>query len=220
MAFTKIASVSAASSNSGASVVTAGIDTTGADLVVVHVADYTGGSGDGALTDSKSNTWTGLTAATLSGDGRSRLYYSISGTVGSGHTFTYTTTSGTSYPSIQVIAFSGAAAHDQTSTNTATSVNNVQSGSLTPPSNDALFVTGVLLTVDVLGSAAINSSFTLEQGTDFVGGNAEGGFIAYFIQGTAGALNPTWSWTGLVNTATTMATFTLGAAPRFILGTH
>jgi hypothetical protein len=204
MAFTKIASVDASSSNSGVSVVTAGIDTTGANLIVVHVADYTGGSGDGALTDSKGNTWTGLTAATLAAEVRSRLYYSLSGTVGSGHTFTYTTTSGTSFPSIQVIA----SAFDQQSANTNASANSIQPGSLTPPSNDALFVTGLGLGTDVGGTTGINSSFTFELSGDFVGGHAEGGYLAYLIQGTAGALNPTWSWTGLTKDVTTMATFT------------
>jgi hypothetical protein len=114
----------------------------------------------------------------------------------------------TTFPSIQAIAFSGGSAHDQTATSTGTGLTEIQPGSLTPPSNDALFVAGLLLTGDVDESVAINSSFTLEQGTDFVGSNAEGGFIAYRIQGTAAALNPLWSWSGIVSAATSMATFT------------
>lgn len=218
MAFTKIASVSAASVDAGATVVTAGIDTSGSDLIVVHISDFVNGTG--ALSDSKGNSYTPLTPQSVAANVRSRLYYKLSPTVGSGHTFTYTSTIGTTFPSIQVIAFSGSAAFDQQSGNVNLSGTTLFPGSLTPPSNAALFVTGVGLAAAQGGTTAINLSFTLETGTEFSGGNAEGGFIAFLIQGTAAALDPAWSWAGSNAASSTMATFTTGAAPRFILGTH
>ncbi len=78
MAFALVAN---AGSGSGT---TSAVDTTGADLLVAAVAYF---DGAGTVTDSKGNTWTGLTPATP-GSGRAcRLLYCVPTSVGGGHTF-------------------------------------------------------------------------------------------------------------------------------------
>src|SRR4051812_9792279 len=90
---------------SGANGGTSGaIDTSGANFLVAVVASYS--VGDTTVTDSKSNTWTQLTArdeinTTLV---RNRIWYAKNATVGSGHTFSDAVSS--SFPSICVAAFS------------------------------------------------------------------------------------------------------------------
>lgn len=216
--FTKIASVGA-SSAAGGNITTAGINTTGADFIAAHVADYAGEVNAAVVTDSNGNTYTPQTAASDSTLTRSRWHFCFAPIVGAGHTFTASSAS-TVFPSIQVIAFSGGLAYDQIATALGSGVTSRQPGSLTPPSNNALFLVGICFD-GTTGTVSINSGFTKEVENPYVVSNAFGGAVAYFIQGTAGALNPTWSWTNSVTVATSMATVTTtGAAPRFILGTH
>lgn len=217
MAFSKIASVGASSSNSGASVTTAAIDTSGANLLVAHVADYQSAT-TGVLTDSKGNTWTGLTPV-IPGSARSTLYYCLTPSVGSGHTFAVTKVGADCYPSVQVIAFSGALAYDQEANAAGVAVSTKQPGSLTPPSEGALFVTGI--SWETSTTMSIDLGFTKEVDNNYSAGNAFGGAIAYFIQGAAAGLNPAWSWSGALDVGVNMATFTATVGgPRFILGTH
>jgi hypothetical protein len=196
---------SEAGSIGGTTVTTAGIDTTGANLIVLEVVHLQGTNP--TVSDFYGNTWTPLTLRNAGGGHASRLHYCLSPSVGSGHTFT--ASQSTSFPSIHVEAFSGVGAYDQESGAGAGS-GTVQPGSLTPPSNGALFVCG-------LGNgggsgATINSSFNKTSGLDTSGGNHFGGAIAYLIQGTAGAVNPTWSSTNGGDWTAVMATFTEAAA--------
>ncbi len=195
------------SNNNG--VTTAGINTTGANLIVVGVAAYGGGTFPGTLTDSLSNTWTILTPQNSGGSNYAVLYYCYAPTVGSGQTFTYT--SSFSFPSIGVAAFSGAIASpfDQQNGAVAASGLTIQPGSVTPSVNNE-----VVLTVFSDGASgvsfSIDSGFTitdqlqkLNNGTN----NQEGLGLAYIIQTTAGATNPTWTAGGSSTMAATIATF-------------
>ncbi len=69
------------------------IDTTGANLLIFGVS-YLDGSAP-TISDSKSNTWTALTATLPSTSGDIRIYYAKNPTVGAGHTFSATGTGST-----------------------------------------------------------------------------------------------------------------------------
>lgn len=199
-----------AGSTGGTTVTTSSVDTTGANLLVVAVSYY-GNTTDPVLSDNKGNTWTGLTAREQSGTTMSvRLYYCVPTSVGTGHTFT-AGPGGTSYPTISVSAFSGAAAspYDQeTGAATAGNVTSFQPGSITPSENNCVLVTGV----STAGTShTINSSFNATS-TDNSAANHLGGGIAYKIQTTAGAENPTWSWTTSTSKAAAMASFKAAAS--------
>lgn len=177
------------------------INTTGANFVVINVAWYNGATADVAISDSNGNTWTPLTKV-VNGAYSNRLFYCASPAVGSGHTFTVAGTS--TYPSMQVQAFSGSVAvpHDQESTNTASGTS-VSAGSITPSENGCILITG-MVGPDLSTSVTIDNGFTayVSPGTT----NVTGG-MAYKIQTTAAAVNPAWSVdvSGLL--ATSMSSF-------------
>ncbi len=199
--FLPVAITSAGSTDSHA-VTSSAIDTTGATLIVVNVSTYAGATA-AVLSDSKSNTWSALTVKASTGT-RSRLFYCAHPTVGTAHTFTLST--GSSYPTIAVAAFSGADTNpfDQESgAFTNSPVTTLQPGSLTPTDDRYLVVAGVTHT----GTAAtIDSGFTAST-VDYLDSFHFAGGIAYKIQTTAAAVNPAWTWTTASEAATVMATF-------------
>ncbi len=71
MAFSLVAHKS---NGANGAVTTAAIDTTGASLIVINVGSSTS---PGALSDSKSNTWTPLTQKTFGGIEGAQLWYAI-----------------------------------------------------------------------------------------------------------------------------------------------
>lgn len=211
MSYALVASVSAAPGINGGT--TGSIDTTGADLLIVVIAEFDGGTHT-APSDSKGNTWLELTTQADRG-AQSTVFYAVNPTVGSGHTFTYAEAS--TYPAISAMAFSGAntsSPFDVENGATAASGTSIQPGSVTPNEDDELLVSGVCADSGNDTGMGIDSSFLLELSDPYGGGNNMGGYAAYKIQTTAGAENPTWSWTGgnLESTAV-IATFKAAAAP-------
>jgi hypothetical protein len=95
---------------SATSITSVGIDTTGANLIVVGMV-CAGTASDAAtpVTDSKANAWTRIGTSAVNGGNRISLFYSVPTTVGTGHTVTYTIQSSTGL-SIGVSCASGAAA--------------------------------------------------------------------------------------------------------------
>lgn len=208
--FTHLATASMSSSASTGAT-TGNIDTTasgGADLIVCHAGFYNGGSeGENPiLTDSASNSWTKLeTESSVSYS--SALWYKISPATSGTHNFTVSGVE--SYPAIQCAAFTatGTVSFEAESAGGAVTdagPASVQPGSLTPSGDDRVFITGLMFHTS--NTASINSSFSIGA-QDNVGANNEGGAIAYRIQVSAGALNPTWSWSTNSFAAATMATF-------------
>lgn len=168
------------------------IDTTGATLLVIVVADADGTSA--TITDSKSNTWTGLTAPS-SGAGRGRIYYSKNPTVGTGHTFT---TSGTTIVGA-IMVFSGAdttSPFDVENGAIYTTETSAQPGSVTPANNGSLIIAGFGGANSNTGNS-INAGFTITDAAALTPGVEYGVIGAYLIQGTLGAVNPTFSYTNL-----------------------
>lgn len=182
------------------------IDTTGANLIVLAINQYSNVSV--TASDSKGNTWTALTARKSAGGFGTTLYYCASPSVGTGHTFTVSGTG--AYPNIGVIAVSGAAASPfdlEEGVSAGTTSTSHQPGSLTPSEDNCLVISS---NSNGGTSLSINSSFTAST-VNNTGGSYVGGGIAYKIQTTAGAENPTWSWTTSTVRASAIASFKAAA---------
>lgn len=182
---------------------TGSVDTTGANLLVVGMSQENGPGNAATLTDSKSNTWThGTWRNATSNDPSGRLSYCVPSSVGSGHTFTL---SGGGFSSVWVAAFSGAAASpflQESAGSNGTGITR-QPGSLTPSEDNCVLVTFVAGFMSA--ALSINSSFSITNSATFVSGSYAGG-LAYLIQTTAGAANPTWSWATNTAGSTSVAT--------------
>ena len=192
MAIALVANTIAQSTGTG-SVTTSGINTTGASLIVVGFAGYVD-SPFGTLTDSNGNTWTPLTTYQASGDTKwkVKLYYAENPTVGSGHTFTWTSTF--NYPSISVAAFSGAktsTVFDVENGGTVASGTTLATGSVTPSEDNELLVS--ILGHNDTVTISIDGSFTISDQVSKSVGHAIGLAMAYKIQTSLGAENPTWT---------------------------
>lgn len=176
------------------------IDTTGATLLVIHVADADAVAT--TVSDSKGNTWTPLAARQNSVE--SQLYYCASPTVGSGHTFT--TSASSAFPAGQVLAFSGvdASPFDVQNGNTTTD-STIQTGSVTPAEDGSLIVAGVGHVRGV--SPTIGSGFAVTDSNALYGGTYYGAGAAYLVQTTAAAINPTWTLDSSGVLAATIAVF-------------
>lgn len=186
-------------------------DTTGADLIVL-VGVYDSG-GTGTFSDSKGNSWTlctrpATTIENLASGSYVRIAYCYApSSVGASHTFSISP----SYGSIHAIAFSGAAAAPLDvqaagyGSNAANATTN-QPGTATPSVDNCLLVAG-LGVGDSGNPSSIDSSFTLSTGISASTGVRWGGALAYLIQTTAGAVNPTWTWTNSSANGAVMAAF-------------
>jgi len=183
-----------ASASATGTATTPALNTTGASLLIVGISWF---SGTPTVSDSKGNSWTGLTSFkdSVSNILFSRFYHCISpSSVGGGHTFSVTSTS-VGYCVINVAAFalsSGTPAFDTqngTSPNE-TSVSSMTGGSVTPAGSNELFL--AMVTWHTVGvTVSINSSFAITNQKDE--GEGISGALAYKIQTTGGAENPTWT---------------------------
>lgn len=190
------------------SITTSSIDTTGASLIVVGMSrdDSTQPTG---LSDNKNNQWTHIITV-VQGATRSSLFYTKATNVGAGHTFTNDRIS--NFCTLYVGAFSGEAGEypflvDKTAANNISSTT-LSTGSITPTYNNELIVTH--LGISGAGTPiSIDSGFTEIGEIDFNTGVYYGGSMAYIIQTTASAVNPTWTRTNSNPMATTMASFAL-----------
>lgn len=182
-----------AKSSDGNGFTTGSCDTTGATLAILGVAYYNL-IGAITLSDSKSNTYTPRTEYSNTGY-TARIYYCASPTVGSGHTFTLSGNS--TYACLFAAAFSGAHAtpYDQENGNTSGSGATLQPGSITPTEDNELIITVAAGNVTPADPTSINGGYTITGHFANSVNNVAGG-MAYVIQTTAAATNPTWTYTG------------------------
>jgi RHS repeat-associated protein len=160
------------------------------------------------LSDNKGNTWTPLTASTVTGTVTERLYYVANPTVGSGHTFSDTGTS--NFASICVAAFSGVATSSpfDKENGATSSASTIQTGSVTPSLNQELLVSGLGWNVArTTYPPTLDSSFTVSTSSNFLASNHYGCSIGYLVQSNAAAVNPTWSLGSAQSDAARIATF-------------
>jgi len=204
MAFSLVSSVAAAPGSTGGT--TGAINTNGANLLIVVISDF-GGASQSTLSDSESNTWNELTLLNFNSNARCTIYYAYNPNVGASHTFTYDVQ--TNFPTIMALAFSDAdtAAPFDVENGAGVTGTSLQPGSVTPSENDELLICGLTTANEEGSTPSIDSSFIEELGIIFGTGVNLGGFTGYKIQTTAGAENPTWSWTTSVDAASVIATF-------------
>ena len=201
-----ISNTAAGSSDSGNSVTTGSIDTSGASLLVVVLADYSLET-ISVITDSKSNTWTPLTSST-SAFTRCTIFYVANPTVGTGHTFTATKAVNPTFPTICVASFSNVATttpFDQQNGANSNAATSLSTGSITPTENDEVLIAG--LCIEDPETLSINGGFTITNQVSHLVDQHFGGGMAYLIQTTAAAANPAWSWTDSVGCSARIASF-------------
>ena len=127
--------------------------------------------------------------------------------MGTGHTFSNTGAS--NFCSIFVASFSGAATtspFDQQNGATATGVSTISTGSVTPTNNNELVITQLGFNSAGLPTS-IDNGFTKTNDVEFGAANNYGGSMAYKIQTTATAVNPSWTRTGTLAQTAVIATF-------------
>lgn len=197
-------------SSDGNSFTTSGIDSSGSNLLVAVMVTYAPATRP-ILTDNKGNTWIGLTEQVDNNYAVERLFYAYNATVGSGHTFTLT--ANVFFGGLAVACFASALATDpidqQVGNHNGPAVTTLQAGSLTPSENNCLVVSG--LNASAVGTTpTINSSFNV---TDALASNGTsfGLGLAYIIQTSAAATNPTWT-AGSGTLCATNASFKAAAA--------
>ena len=199
MAIAKVASTLSVSNST--SITTSAIDTTGADLLVVCVS-FDAGFGSPAVSDSKGNTWSGLTAINPgSNSSSSQMFYCVPTSVGSGHTFTV---SSSRFYGVIPIAFSGIKASSPFDVENVGSVvgtnTGVSSGSITPSENGELIISGAACSGIGWLTLTVDNSLTIDQENNGTAAGT-GVALAYKVQSTAAAINATWDFGGSRNMA-------------------
>jgi hypothetical protein len=173
---------------------TGAFDTTGATLLAIWVSGYNVNPNYTTPTDSKSNTWAVGPHYKNSNQVGGQWFYCLSPTVGSGHTFSMTTTGQFATFYVAWADSIAASAFDGSTGAGSTSGTSLASGSITPTQAGDLILSGH--TSEVNTTYAVDSGMTVLQQTPYVASTHEGGALAWVIQGAAAAINPSWSWTG------------------------
>lgn len=182
-----------AGSVGGGAVSTSGIDTTGATLIVIAVSDYQA-NGPSPPSDSNGNTWAALGYHPAGSVAAVELFACASPSVGAGHTFT---AGGAShFPTVAVAAFSGGSGVlDINDGAVVASGTTIQPGNATPAHDNELLITAVSgWTASEVYS--VDSGFTITDQLAYIPSNRISLAMAYLIQTTATAENPTWTSTG------------------------
>lgn len=176
----------------GTTYTTTAFDSTGANLLIIATTRYNF-AGPIVISDSKSNTWTALTAyENNTSAGGVQLYYCQPTSVGSGHTATISGSSAL-YGGLTFMAFSGAAASSITDGEVGQAVpadsTFVQPGSLTPTAYGDLHILGAkfVSTLQSLDIGTLTGQWVHEAGVRY------GGAHAYYINPSNGALDPTFT---------------------------
>lgn len=211
MAYTYLAHVKVGSADLN-TVTTGAIDTSGADILIAYIAEIESAT-DATLTDSKTNTWAQLTERKDAGVSLlGRMFYAKNATVGSGHTFTVTSSNGA--PAICVAAFSGShltAPLDQQNgvVDVDAGLSNI-TGSITPSEDNCLVITGLGFTGNS-ATITIDGSYAITDQIDYAGATNKGAALAYAIQTSLAASNRTWTYSTNEYAVTTIASFKASA---------
>ncbi len=182
-----VASVSAGSSD-GSNVTSGNIDTAGAVGIVVALSSYASNPSTG-LVDSLSNTYVPLTAqAAGSGGSHIQLFYCAAPTVGAGHNWSNV---GGAFESLVAVALAGVNVgtfYDGTES----TADGTQAGSITPTEDNCILIQAFGYSSTATGYT-IDGGFTIVDQLPLVGGQHFGVGLAYLMQTSAAAANPTWS---------------------------
>ncbi len=204
MPTTLIAHTAASFTSADSNATSGTINTTGATLLVVVVSDRTDTGGASVITDSKSNTWHGLTEHISVGAllPRSRIFYASNPTVGTLHTFTATSNGSAPFTSFAVLAFDNiiASPFDQENGSGISAT----TGPITPLVSGELIIVGAALNGSSTSPLTIDSGLTISDQTTWSSGVRMGVAAAYKVQASAKTINATW--TGL-NGSDSIASF-------------
>lgn len=166
-------------------ITTTAIDTTGATIIVVQLSTAQTGTN---FSDSQSNRWVQVYPTASAGAQFSAMVFCVNPITSASHTFTL---SAGSFPSMAVVCFSGTlGALVSTQAKTANPATTITFPSITPSANGALWVAGFCGGQNK--TLAIDSGFTMIENAGGTNGQKVG--LAYLIQGTAGALTPTFTY--------------------------
>jgi hypothetical protein len=178
---------------------TTGVDTTGANFLVVAVSNYDSNSGTVTITDTiggspSGNTWVLGGPSTRYGfnQGGNFYWYVYAANVGANHVFSAAVT-GNATPTIAAMAWAGMPSSGSPSSVTSgTGASPFQ----TPTGLAANAGDLVLATFGGLQPSAtvsVDTGFTIAQ-QDFTSYCGEA--AAYLVPGSSGTYTPTWTWTG------------------------
>ncbi len=177
-----------------------GVTTTGANLIVAVICLSSTTTGGPTFSDNKGNSWTLITTVT-SATQNTVIYYCSSPIVGTGHTFT----TGPGFPnhpfsSACIAAFSNVKPSSPLDKNSGAGSTppalTVQPGSITPVTDGELLVCVLGTAPSGAETVAIDSGFTKTDDVPFNPGNTFGTHMAYLVQSSAAAINPTWTMSG------------------------
>lgn len=170
---------------------TTAVDSTGSDKISVQVGSTTSG-GVPTITDNYNNVWT-LVDSDLNSFVRSTVYECDNPATGTGHVIRCTLAS--AGPAIAAIFHKGGlltGSTDQASTLSSGSSTSSQGGSITPSGNRYLVVT--FLATEGTSAVSVGSvDASAAVADNALGGGHIGVGVAYKIQTTAAAINPTWT---------------------------
>lgn len=159
----------------------------------------------GDISDSNSNTWVLVGTTPNGGFTRIHLFVAKNAVTGSGHTFTVTKAS--CYAAMCVFSASNSDTTSPTDqTNAAgTTGTSIASGSVTPSVDDEIVIS--CLADDNGGAITDPSGFTHLDTQAHIGSTSYGCSMAYKIQTTAGAENPSWTVASSTGITTAVGTF-------------
>lgn len=205
-------------STSGADITTDAVDTTSAVGFVAFVSSYQP-AGACTVSDSKGNSWTGLTAIPGS-DVRLSAFYCVASSVGSGHTFT--ASGATVYPSIMVIPIVGANAVSFFDTqNTGQNNSSPVQGTAVTPTNDGSLVLSALAYEVPTAPTIDEVNFDAPTVETFSTGNHLAVAVSRWIQTTKTATHAIWTASGELGTLTIVINAAAGGSgglPFFMQG--
>jgi hypothetical protein len=145
----------------------------------------------GTLTDSAGNTWTRIAQPGPANNQQwAEMYYSHNPTTSASHTFSY---SG-GYAAMEAQAFSGSASGAVLDQSNSAVTTGGQPGSITPTHDNELVVAS--WSSDASSNPTISSPYTITDSDLWNGGVTYGSAMAYAVQTTAAATNPTWTGAG------------------------
>lgn len=163
---------------------TSGIDTTGANLIVVYFA----GVSPTVLSDSNGNTWTLLTLHSTGLGDDTRLAYCLNPSVGAGHTFSNTG----SAQFLAVQAWGGATTGfvSQVGNGGFGTTTSIKPGSITPNAVGNLIVTGVVYVAGLGQTVSVDSGVTVsdQANATFAGG------MGYLVTPSTSPVDLEWTF--------------------------
>ncbi len=194
-------------SGSSSAATTMAVDMTGATGIVLAITSFQGVASP-TPSDSSMNTWTASATAENAANEKISMWYVANPSTSAMQTFSVSGV--TTFPVVCVVGFSHSkltAPLDQTSTNTTGADTTLDTGSVTPSEDNEILLVGLAYGPTTGTTVSIDSGFnTPPDNVDYSPGNNFGGAISFLVQSTAGALNPTWTWTAAEKASTAIIT--------------